>query len=79
MTHPASEVAEIARGLSKMARLTIDDGDDQEWYARTERVSDDLYAAKLVRRPFSHDWRILIPNELGLLVRAHLTAEGAGG
>ena len=70
MTH--AEIAALAKGLSRNVRATINDGDEREWYASTERAADQLETTGLVRRPFSHDRRICVPNALGLAVREYL-------
>lgn len=67
-----TDAATIAKGLSQNSKTTIRDGGNDEWYAVSDRASDDLAEKGLVRRPFSHDRRICIPTYMGLLVRAEL-------
>lgn len=74
MTTPTiAEVAEIARQLSAMARLTIKDGDDREWHAATDRAAEQLEGEGLARRPFRHDRRVLVPTARGIAVRDYLS------
>lgn len=70
------EASRIAAGLSANARATINDGDDHEWYAVSDRAAEQLERCGIVRRPFNHDSRICAPNELGLAVRQHLMEAG---
>lgn len=70
----SEDVAEIMRGLSTPARLTIKGGAEDEWYARTDYAAEELVKAGLVRQPFVHDRRILVPNVTGRSVRAAMQA-----
>ena len=71
-------IAEIAAGLSAHAWTTVNAGTDREWYGLTDRAADELEAAGLVWRPFSHDRRVLVPNALGIQLRDFLREKEAG-
>lgn len=74
MTDP-NKIAAIISGLSRAARLTICDGEGDEWYARNDVAADQLVRLCLARSPFIHDRRALVPTALGILVRAELMKE----
>ena len=62
----------ILDGLSGSARKVINAGDDHEWYAKSERIADEIVAAGIARQPFTYDRLVLVPNHIGIALRTAL-------